>query len=124
MNALYKSFEKSLKRLEEVLRERKSVTIRDATVLRFQLTFELAWKSMQQFLREEKIICQSPKSCLNEAFTYGLIPDDSKWTAMADDRNLIAHMYDEDIAVGVSSHIPSYMPLLRGLLAELKKRSK
>ncbi|MFA4845573.1 MAG: HI0074 family nucleotidyltransferase substrate-binding subunit [Patescibacteria group bacterium] len=124
MNVIYKSFEKSLKRLEDMLRERKSMTVRDATVLRFQLTFELAWKSMQQFLREEKIICQSPKACLNEAFSFGLIPDDTKWMAMADDRNLVAHIYNEEMAIDVAQHIPSYMSLLRGLLAELKKRSK
>jgi nucleotidyltransferase substrate binding protein (TIGR01987 family) len=124
MTPLYKSFEKSLKRLEEILRERKSMMVRDATILRFQLTFELAWKSMQHLLRDEKIVCQSPKSCMSEAFSIGLIIDDSKWTAMADDRNLVVHIYDEEIAAGVARHVPSYVPLLRALLAELKKRSK
>jgi len=124
MNLLYKSFENSLKRLEEILRERKSMMVRDATILRFQLTFELAWKSMQHFLRDEKIVCQSPRSCMSEAFSVGLIMDDSRWTAMADDRNLVVHTYDEEIAVDIARHVPSYVPLLRTLLVELKKRSR
>jgi nucleotidyltransferase substrate binding protein (TIGR01987 family) len=69
MKDLFESFKKSLKRLEEVLENEKTIINRDAAIQRFEFTIELAWKCIQKYLREEQIVCQSPKSCFKEAFT-------------------------------------------------------
>lgn len=78
MKERLESFHDALKRLREALDEPKTSLNRDASIQRFEFTVELAWKSIQKFLAEEKIVCQSPKFCLQEAFQFGLLEDDQK----------------------------------------------
>lgn len=119
------SFKQSLDRFNEILKEKESIITRDASIQRFEFTVELAWKSIQKFLREEKIICRSPKECLKEAFKFGLIEDDPIWLQMIEDRNLTVHTYDENTAMEVYSRLPKYLaPLIKlqkQLQIELKK---
>jgi len=42
-------FEKALNKLKDILNKEESEEIRDATIKRFELTFELCWKSLQEF---------------------------------------------------------------------------
>lgn len=44
-------FEKALARLHEVLAQPENEFIRDATIQRFEFTFEAAWKAMYRWLR-------------------------------------------------------------------------
>lgn len=119
MQETIESFKKSLNRLEEILQEEKTMTSRDAAIQRFEFTVELAWKSVQKFLREQKIVCRSPKQCLEEAFKFGLIQDDPLWVKMMDDRNLTVHTYDEEIAQRVYNNISKYLLPLKGLAGKL-----
>ena len=117
MSQTFNSFEKSLTRLEEILKEEKTMTTRDAAIQRFEFTVELAWKSAQHFLRDQKIICRSPKECLQESFKFGLVKDDPLWIKMIDDRNLTAHTYNEEVAEEIYNRLSGYLALL-GLLKE------
>jgi hypothetical protein len=42
---IFLSFTQSIERFQEILREPKTVANRDSAIKRFELTFELAWKS-------------------------------------------------------------------------------
>lgn len=42
-------FEKALRRLEEALDKPESAIVRDASIQRFEFTFELAWKAIQTY---------------------------------------------------------------------------
>lgn len=121
MKEIFASFEKSLQRLKEVLKEEKTVVNRDSAIKRFEFTVELAWKCAQKFLREEGIICRSPKECLKEAFKFGLVKDDPKWIEMLEDRNLTVHTYDERTAEEVFSRLPNYLEILNSLKEGLNK---
>jgi nucleotidyltransferase substrate binding protein (TIGR01987 family) len=121
MNHFIAPFRKSLKRLEEVLVEEKSITTRDAAIQRFEFTVELAWKAVQRFLREQKIVCRSPKECLKEAFKFGLIADDPRWLEMLEDRNLIVHTYNEEVADSVYDRLPKYLGILNFLKDKLEE---
>ncbi len=60
---------KSLMTLEEILKEPFSIIIRDATIQRFEYTFEALWKFLKEYLKEkEGIISNSPKACFKEIF--------------------------------------------------------
>lgn len=120
MNELFAAFAKSVERLDEVLGMDKSTITRDATIQRFEFTIELAWKCLQKFLLNEKIICRSPKECFKEAFKFGLIEDDPVWLAMLDDRNLSVHTYNEKIAEEIYARIQGYIALLKGLKEKLQ----
>lgn len=124
MEEITKSFEKSLKRFEEILKKKKTVANRDSAIKRFEFTVELAWKSVQKFLRNQKIICRSPKECLKEAFKFGLMEDDPKWLTMIEDRNLTTHTYDEKFAEKIYRRLPLYINLLKTLQKNFKHLSK
>lgn len=122
MKEIIESFDLSLKRLEEVILEEESIIVRDAAIQRFEFTMELSWKSVQKFLRTEAIICRSPKQCLKDAFSFGLIEDDKKWIQMIEDRNLTAHTYNEETAQEVFKRLPLYLPLFRQLFRSLQEK--
>ena len=122
MEEIFKAFEKSFGRLEEVLKLEKNAINRDAAIQRFEFTVELAWKSMQKFLRSKEIVCRSPKDCLEEAFKFGLISDNELWLEMFKDRNLTVHTYNEETADQIYNRLPGYVGLFRELKNNLKDR--
>lgn len=122
MSEIYSSFRKSILRFDEVLKHEKTIANRDSAIKRFEITVELAWKSLQIFLREEGIPCRSPKECLKKAFEFDLIDDDDRWLEMMEDRNLTVHTYDETFADDVYNRLPAYLSLLNKLIVSLEER--
>ena len=61
----------------------------------FQFTFELAWKTMKDYLEGEGIEATSPRDVLKQAFHYSYIDQGETWLTMLQQRNLLAHTYDE-----------------------------
>ena len=119
MEDILNSYSKSLKRFEEILKKEKSVEVCDSAIQRFEFTVELAGKTTQKFLREEDIVCRSPKECIKESFKFGLIDDDPRWLKMFDDRNLTVHTYDEKLAGEIYERLPQYIEILRSLEQKL-----
>lgn len=119
MQETINSFNKSFERFKEILGEEKTVANRDSAIKRFEFTEELAWKSVQKFLRNQKIVCRSPKECFQEAFKFGLVTDNPKWLEMMEDRNKTVHTYDEIFADEVYSRLPNYIELFEELKASL-----
>jgi len=124
MKDFLNSFVKCLGRLEEILGKEKNITNRDAAIKRFEFTVELGWKLVQKFLREQEIICRSPRECLDEAFKFGMIDDDPKWLQMIKDRNLTTHTYDENLADEVYARLPGYLGLFKSLKEQLEKKTR
>lgn len=115
----YSSASKALGTLEEIIELEKSELVRDAAIQRFEYTVEAVWKCVQAYLREkEGIICHSPKTCLREAATVGLLVDDDtkELLVMIDDRNLTSHTYHEKIADDIFNSLPDYAQLMKKLL--------
>ena len=122
MNEIFASFEKSLQRFEEILKKEKTIANRDSAIKRFEFTVELGWKCLQKFLREQEIICRSPKECLKEAFKFGLIKDDPRWLEMMEDRNLTVHTYNEITAEEVYNRLTNYIEVFELLKEELNRQ--
>lgn len=63
----------------------------------FEVTFELGWKTMRDFLMESlnEEEANSPRSVIKNAVKHGLVTDGHLWLLALDDRNLVAHLYDE-----------------------------
>ena len=51
-----REFEKALNRLEEALKEEETDIVIDGVLHRFEFTFELAWKTMKDYLEYQGII--------------------------------------------------------------------
>ncbi|MBU1091738.1 nucleotidyltransferase substrate binding protein [Patescibacteria group bacterium] len=119
MNDILNSYSKSLRRFEEILKKEKSIETSDSAIKRFEFTVELAWKTAQKFLREQDIVCRSPRECIKELFKFGLVDDDPRWLKMFDDRNLTVHTYDEKTAEEVYERLPQYLEILQSLEQKL-----
>lgn len=127
MREILQAFFLSLQRFEEILSLNKNIMIRDASIQRFEFTVELAWKSIQKFLKAQQISCRSPKEYLQKGFEFGLIEDDPLWIDMMEDRNLTSHTYQEATAEKVYERLPNYLNKLKdlknALVKELEKTS-
>ena len=86
------------KRLKEAARLKPTQISRDATIQRFEFCFELSWKTIQAYIRDQGLDGKSPKSCLRVAAELGLIENLEDWFGYLEARNLIAHTYNEDLA--------------------------
>lgn len=67
----------------------------------FNLTFELAWKALQEVLRlqgVEQAITGSPREILKLGYRFGLIDDSAVWLLMLESRNMSIHIYNEEEA--------------------------
>lgn len=117
---ILKDFQKTIENLEEVLKLKKTEIIRDSAIKRFELCFDLAWKSVKNFARENGIECYSPRECFKVAFQLRLIEHDEKWLQMVKDRNLTTHLYKEKQAEKIYKKLPEYLEMLKNLFGKLK----
>ena len=122
----HKDAVKSLKTFKDVLGEDFSVIVRDASIQRFEYTFEAFWKFLKGYLREkEGIVANSPKGCFREIFSLGFLTEEETegLLEMTDDRNNTSHTYKEEVAQAIYSRLKKYARLMDGLLAKMEFRS-
>lgn len=79
--------------------------IQMALVKAFEMTFELSWKTMKDYLNYNGIDVKLPREIIKQAFATDLITDGQMWMDMLEDRNLMAHTYDEARARLAIDHI-------------------
>ena len=90
----------------------------------FEYTFELAWKTMKDYLEAQGFTVASPRSAIQTAFQIQLITDGHAWIDALDKRNLLAHTYDEERATEAETLIRSkYQPRIAELLRRLETAS-
>lgn len=82
----------------------------------FELTYELAWKLIRDYLYCEGFAVNSPKEAIRQGFQAGVIKDGHTWMELLADRNLTVHTYNEQTAIIVEQKIrDNYYPLLKQL---------
>ena len=102
---------------------------RTGVIGQFNLTFELAWKALQEILRllgAEGVDTGSPREILQLGYKLGFVNDSAVWLLMLKKRNTSVHIYneqevDEMILLIRDSFIPAFVALektLREKLAE------
>lgn len=106
--------------LKQVQDDRSNV---DATIRRFEFTFELLGAFLKDYFSERDIELNYPKEVLQKAFSVNLINNEDIWVRMLKDRNLTSHTYDERLADEIYNRIRSYVPELRGLLNKIMDES-
>ena len=90
---------KATARLEEALNvENVTDVVIDGALHRFEFTFELAWKTMKDYLEYVGLIQKtgSPREVLQNAYQNDLIDNGEDWIEMMLSRNTLSHLYDED----------------------------
>jgi nucleotidyltransferase substrate binding protein (TIGR01987 family) len=93
------------------------------TIQRFEICWELAWKSMRDYLTSAgaTLDIPSPINVVRAAFQINLIADGDAWVAAMKARNAMAHEYDCDAFEKTIFDIRDrYIPLLNALKAKLE----
>lgn len=107
---------KAAKKLKEcVVRDYKQDDIIiDATIQRFEFTYELSWKLMKAYLEYNgNNEATSPRKSIKEAFKSRLITNGELWLEMLEDRNRTAHTYNEESALEIFENIKNkYVDLI------------
>jgi len=104
--------------------EKKSPDIyQEAGIIKgFELTFELSWKTLKDFLEGRGTIAAYPRDVIKEAFAVQLIHDGVLWIEMLETRNHLTHVYNEAQAQQAIQLIKTrYLPGLEQVYSELKK---
>ncbi|MEK9169495.1 MAG: HI0074 family nucleotidyltransferase substrate-binding subunit [Patescibacteria group bacterium] len=121
IQAQYEDLQKAFGRLKEAVILPSDVTInQDATIQRFEFTFELAWKLMQSIEVENNINVYGVKTIIREAAKLGLIDDPVKWLDFLKDRNLSIHTYKEELAQKVYQSAKEFIPFVDKLILKAK----
>ena len=120
----FQNFEASLRELRKALEKTEYTTLERAGLIQFfELSFELAWKTLKDMLLYEGYDVNSPKSTLKQAFANGTIAEGELWLKALDGRHLFSHTYSNELAEESIGLIKgTYSPLLFALQAELKSR--
>jgi len=118
---ILEDFRRTISRLEEALSLEKTDIVRDSAIKRFEMCFDLAWKNIQIYARNEGVECHSPRGCLKSAFQLNLIDYDERWLEMLEDRNLTVHMYKERYAEEVFARLPKHLDLFKSLAQRLSE---
>lgn len=114
--------ENAFQRLKEALQENDTELAIDGTLHRFEFTFELAWKTMKDYLEYNGVIehTGSPREVIQAAFKQGLIENGEDWIAMMLSRNSLSHLYDEKTSREIYDLIKNkYLFLLKEVLQKL-----
>lgn len=99
--------------------------IREGFIQRFELTFELAWKTLKDFLEFEGVnVSPTPRNVIKEAFATNIIADGQIFIDMLEARNLVTHKYDEEtfdtVFVQIKESFQPALEDLRGFLEDKK----
>lgn len=117
-------YKKAVGRLKEVLEaDPCNEFIYDATLQRFEFTYELSWKLLKGFLSYSGIAdVITPRDVFKEAFSLGLLLEGQKWIEMLKDRNLTLHVYDEKSARDIYERVRNtYLELFITLYQRMEK---
>ena len=111
-------FHKAIIKLQEALQEDEKEIIIDGVLHRFEFTFELAWKSIKDYLEYIGIINKtgSPREIIKTAYEYKIIDNGEEWINMMLSRNNLSHLYDENKSREIYKDIKNiYIELLKKL---------
>lgn len=92
------NFEKAYQKLREPIMdfEKLNRLEKEGLIQRFEYTFELAWKTLKDYLESQEVIVKFPREVIKTAFYYELIKNGETWMDMLEKRNILAHTYDEE----------------------------
>lgn len=102
---------------------------RTGIIGQFNLTFELAWKALQEIMKMHGVdgaVTGSPREILQLGYKIGFINDADVWLLMLKKRNTSVHIYNEDeveemIVLIRDSFIPAFTVLKETLEKKLKE---
>lgn len=103
-----KQYNRAPDRLHEVIGLDETDIIRDSLIQRFEFTYELAWKSMFFWMRDQgEQVPEMQKPIIQAAFRCELINAPELWEDIKKQRDETSHTYNESKAVYVAAFVRS-----------------
>ncbi len=120
----YLELQKSQAQLEKALEIASPDEIYRAGIIQFfEMTLELAWKTLKDYLESQELIVHTPRETIQIAFNYNIIRNGHVWIDALQKRNLMAHTYDESRAKEAEDLIRNkYFQELSTLVNYLKEK--
>jgi len=121
----FQNFDRAFVLLREALERGPGVLSlleKQGVTQRFEFSFELAWKTLKDYLEEGGLVISpvTPRQVLKEAFAAKIISDGQVWINMLDNRNLLSHTYDsavfEQAVEAIARHYLPAMEKFHGFL--------
>jgi len=94
----FENFDKAYRQFHAAILDFETLNLleKEGLVQRFEYTFELAWKTLKDYLEAKAVAVKYPRDVIKAAFQYELIQDGEVWMDMLEKRNILAHIYDEE----------------------------
>ncbi len=128
----YDNFKKAVQRLADVVEDgsmlRESLNkdgyediLRDSVIQRFEFCYELAWKTLKEYLHANGLSVETlPRPVFKAAYQHNIINDEKLWLQMINDRNATSHLYAEGFANAAAQRVKDkYLPAFRELQEKL-----
>ena len=113
------NFGRALSRLNEACSQASYTDLERAGLVQtFMFTYELSWKTMMDLLFYEGHGANSPRAVIREAFQAGYLGEDDCEILLdaLEKRNMLSHIYREEIALEAAAMIKErYHPALSRL---------
>ena len=124
----FQNYEKAFKRLSRAIEVVKSAPdddlLQSGLVQTYEYTFELAWKTLKDYLTLEGFEVRSPRETIRQGFQSGYIMNGEDWLQALADRNLTTYIYDDEIIARVLSGIfERYFFLLQDFYISFKEKA-
>ncbi len=125
----FENFERAFRLLQEAFKKdtaQMSDLEKEGAIQRFEYTFELAWKTLKDYLIYSGITFDqiTPRSVIKQAFAAKIIQDGQMWITMLEQRNLMSHTYDNESFETVFDNIShSYLAALEQVFTWLKAKT-
>lgn len=116
--------DQAMQQWKEALNAEFSDLNRDASIQRFEFTFELLWKTVKVYLKEnEGVDCASPKSCFRDVKNIFQLSEQEIEICldMTDERNLAVHTYSEKIANALYKKLKDYWKISSKIYNQIGK---
>ena len=107
----YENFGNAVNRLNEAnvayKRNSDNDIYQDALIKRLEFTFELAWKTLREFMLDQGYSLEilSPKGVISFAWREGIISNEELWLDMLQSRNMSAHDYGRELSADIADKI-------------------
>ncbi|NTW33651.1 MAG: nucleotidyltransferase [Bacteroidetes bacterium] len=120
----FSNLKKAFKKLEEAVEEEDlSELEQEGLIQRFEYTYELAWKTLQDLLEEKGYNdIKGPTPVIQQCFQDGYIEDGEGWMKLKKSREKTSHTYDKITAEEIVTDIRElYYTLFKNLVDRLNE---
>ncbi|MEO6406481.1 MAG: nucleotidyltransferase substrate binding protein [Ferruginibacter sp.] len=120
----FQNYEKSIMLLKKTVAKKELSDIEKAGMVQFfEMSFELGWNLVKDFLEAQDVIAKFPREVIKAGFEYELLENGEVWIDMLENRNLMSHTYNEAYANKACDLILNkYFDVLNNLYDFMKKK--